>query len=124
MKAIRLPVKAVSTNQLYIGKKIKSTIARQFEEAVGILLAVHARDTQLPDGELCIHYRIGTSRRSDIDNCLKLLQDTIARHYGIDDRRFTAHTAVRVPVKRGEEFIIFAITAYRPEDFPSLISER
>lgn len=121
MTAVRLPIKALSTNQLYIGRKIKSAAARQFEESLAVLLAVHAKDKDLPDGELAIHYRIGVSRRSDLDNCLKLLQDGIARHYGIDDRRFCAHTAVRVPVKKGGEFLMFRIEAFDVQQFPSMI---
>ena len=121
MPAIRLPLKAVSTNQLYVGKKIKSRLARQFEADVAVLLKANAPDITLPDGDLTLHLRFGITRRSDVSNCVKLLEDCIARHYGINDRRFAGLTMVRQHVKPGQEFIVFEIDAFRPDDFPSLI---
>ena len=123
MQSIRLTLKPLSVNALYIGRKIKSKKARQFEKDIATLLLVNARDTSLPEGDLTIHYRFGTTRRQDTDNNMKLITDCIARHYGINDRRFRAHTAVRVPVKTGEEFIMFTIVPFRNEDFPSLIAK-
>ena len=121
--AIHLKIKTVSTNAMYRGRRYKSKEARQFEHDIALLLAVKARNT-LPDGELCVHYRFGTSRRKDTDNNIKLLQDAICKHYGIDDSRFAAHTAVRVPVKKGEEFVTFCITPYRKEEFDMTVTQR
>ena len=123
MNAVRLPLKPISTNRMWIGRKIKTKIARQFEVEVARHLAEQAKPCELPDGDLTLHCRFGVTRQSDVSNCVKLLEDCIARHYGFDDRRFAGHTAVRVPAKRGEEFIVFVIEPYRESDFPSLIGQ-
>ena len=120
--AICLPLKPISTNKLYTGRRWKSAAAKQFEKDIALHLLAACRDRTLPDGELAIHFQFGTSRRMDVSNCVKLVEDCIARHFGIDDRRFTAQTVVRVPVKKGQEFITFRITPYRAEDFPALLA--
>ena len=117
---VHLKIKTVSTNAMYRGRRYKSKEARQFEQDIALLLAAKARH-KLPDGELVVHYRFGTSRRKDTDNNIKLLQDAICKHYGIDDARFAAHTAVRVPVKKGEDFVTFCIVPYRKEDFDMVV---
>lgn len=117
----RLKLKPVSTNSLYRGRRYKSAVARQFEQDASLLLAATVRDTTLPDGELAMNFRVGTTRRMDVDNCLKLLIDVIATHFGFDDRRVTGISIVRVPVKAGDEFISFNLCRFRSTDFPNLI---
>ena len=111
-----LKIKPISTNAMYVGRRWKSPAARQFEKDIALLLAVHAKEKP-PDGDLAIHFRFGTTRRQDLSNCVKLVEDCIARHYGIDDRRFCAMTLVRVHVKSGGEFISFQIEEYVESDF-------
>lgn len=122
MSATRLPLKALSTNALYIGRKVKSKAAREFETAIAHLLAVLKPTPPPAEGDLTLHFRFGTTRKQDTSNCVKLAEDCIARHFGINDRRFVGHTAVRVPVKKGGEFILFEILPYRDSDFPTLIA--
>ena len=121
-KAVRLKFKPVSTNAMYSGRRYKSKEARQFEKDVALLLAIKARDIELPEGDLSLVLRVGTTRRMDTSNSIKLLEDCIARHLGIDDRRFTAISVVRVHVKSGDEFISFQILPFRETDFPNLIA--
>ena len=121
--AIHMKIKPISTNSIWIGKRWKSKAAKEFERNIALLLATQCRDTSLPDGELTVRLRIGTTRRFDVDNSLKLLLDCLARHFGIDDRRFSALAVVRVPVKRGAEFITFHISKFRPEDFTLLVRQ-
>ena len=114
---IRIALKPISTNAMYSGRRFKSAAAKKFEEDVALLLALYAQNVKLPDGDLVVHYRFGTTRRQDTDNNIKCLQDAICRHFGIDDRRFAAHTAVRIPVKQGGEFITFFIEAFDKKKF-------
>lgn len=120
MHPVRLKLKTVSTNKIWAGRKYKTKEAKTFEKDASMLLEQVVPQTILPEGDLTIHFRFGTTRRKDLSNNIKLLEDVIARHFGIDDRRFSGHTAVRVPVKSGDEFIIFHITEFIPNDFPSL----
>lgn len=121
MNTVHLKAAPVSTNQLYVGKRWKSKRAKQFEHNVANQLAVFCADKTLPAGELSIAFRFGTTRRQDVDNSVKCVLDVICKHYGIDDRRFTGISLVRVPVPKGSEFITFRIMPYRPSDYPELI---
>jgi len=124
MNTVHLKIAPVSTNKLYTGKRWKSKEARAFEWEIAKQLSFLCLDTTLPDGDLTLHLRVGTTRRQDTSNSIKLLEDCIARHYGINDRRFRALTVVRVPTKQGEEFITFQIRPFAHEDFPELIARK
>ena len=91
------------------------------EKEVALLLSVKAPALEIPEGQLCLHLRVGTTLRFDTSNTIKLVEDCICRHLGINDRRFSALTVVRVPVKRGQEFITFKIVPYRDEEQPVLL---
>lgn len=121
--AVRLFIAPISANAMYTGRRWKSPRAKQFERDIAILLAMKAKDIKVPDGELTIHWRFGISRRFDVSNAVKLAEDEICKFLGIDDRRFSGMTLVRVPVKRGKEFISFQILSYQESDFPDLIVE-
>lgn len=121
--AVRLPLKVVSTNALYVGKRYKSKVARQFEWDIARLLSVKCRDITLPEGDLVLALRVGTTRRMDTSNAIKLVEDCIARHFGINDRRFAAVTVIRVPVKSGSEFISFQLSPYNAHDWDLWVRE-
>ena len=52
---IYLPVKPISVNKLYVGKRWKSPAAKAFEKDVAMLLAAQTRGITLPEGNLAIH---------------------------------------------------------------------
>lgn len=119
MRVVELNLKVVSTNLLYghnrkTGKRYKKKDAREFEEKARMLLNIHANRIRLPEDSLDLELitRIYVSRKFDTSNCLKLLEDCIAKHFRINDRRFAGHRTSRVVVKRGEEKIRFKILPY------------
>ena len=118
-----IPMKPVSTNRLYKGKRYKSPEAKQFEVAFAnyLLLKLPPRRMQLPEGDLTIHWRFGTSRKMDVSNCLKLAEDVLAKHCGFNDNIVVGTSAVRVHVKTGGEFIAFQILPFRDKDYPQMI---
>ena len=124
MRTVELPIKVVSTNLLYgfnrkTGKRYKKKDAKQFEEDARKYLNIHANRIRLPEDrlELELITRIYVSRKFDTSNCLKLLEDCIARHFGINDRRFTGHRTSRIVVKEGQEKVRFKILPYDDDIF-------
>jgi len=67
----------------------------------------------IPDGQLEVHYVFGvSSNRFDVDNAIKPFQDVLQVKYGFDDKRIMYLTALKINVKRGEEYIKFEIKKY------------
>lgn len=119
MRTVELNLKVVSTNLLYgynrkTGKRYKKPEATQFEDDARKFLNIHANRIRLPADELPLELitRVFVSNKFDTSNCLKLLEDCIARHFGINDRRFMGHRTSKVIVKQGFEKIRFKILAY------------
>ena len=122
MRVIELNLKPVSNNMLHgitkTGKVYKKKEARLFEQDARRLLNIHANRIRLPeDGDLELITRVFASRKFDTSNCLKLLEDCIATHFKINDRRFSGHKISRVKVKKGEEKFRFTINLYEDVNY-------
>ena len=122
LRVIEINLKPVSNNMLHgitkKGKIYKKKDARVFEEDARKLLNIHANRLRLPEnGDLELITRVFVSRKFDTSNCLKLLEDCIATHFKINDRRFAGHKISRVKVKQGEERIRVLIKPYDDIDY-------
>lgn len=81
---INLPIKPLSVNRAYKGRKYPTDELKSYKKAIPLLLPSHL---QLPPGELVLLFRFHFKRKaSDVDNCCKAAQDIITNHYGVDDR--------------------------------------
>lgn len=121
-RVVELHMSAISTNQIWTGRRYLSPRARDFKkEAHSRLLTCRSElKGQLAaagGGALAIRFEFGLSRDADVDNCLKLVIDTICALLGIDDRRFRGVSAMKTKVTRGDEFIRFAIEKFDEAEF-------
>ena len=119
---IALPMRAISTNKIWTGKRFLSAAARDFKKEAHYRLLLERSELQSQlaaagEGALAIRFVFGLSRDADVDNCLKLVLDVLCAVIGIDDRRFRGVSAMKTKVKRGNEFIKFAISAFDEKDF-------
>ena len=119
---ILLSIKPVSTNNLYgitkRGRKYKKQEATDFENAVDWMLRINAFAVEIPQTrDLELITRVYVSRKFDTSNCLKLLEDCIAKFFKFNDRRFAGHRTSRVVVKEGQERIKFKILEYQDDLF-------
>ena len=116
---VTIPIKPFSQNRVKSGRSYKTTAARDWERAFGLLLLKHCprRKVVLPDGDLELHFRFGfSSRNADVDNPVKIAQDILCAHLGLkNDNRIRAISVRSVPVGKGKEFISFDICAYRED---------
>lgn len=108
----KLRVKPVSVNeawQLRGFRKFKSAVYNKYQKTIYEQL----EDTEWPyhlDAELEAIYRIGFSnRRSDLDNAIKPIQDTLSNRYDWDDCKIYKIKATKLIVPKGKEFINVAI---------------
>lgn len=116
---ITLPLKPISTNKIWAGKRWMSPAAKQFKSDCRILLfskrvELKAMAAAAVEEELAIALRFGLVRDMDIDNCLKLVIDSLSAVLGIDDKKFRRVSAEKEKVKRGREFISLSVSAFRP----------
>ena len=91
----------------------------QFKKDCALLLASQGSRLHAARGDMAIHFHFGLVRDMDTSNCIKLIEDCIAKHLGVDDSRFRGITATKSKVRKGQEFIDVAITEYDEGQFLS-----
>lgn len=75
----------------------------------------------IPKGKLIAYFIFGVSSKNfDCDNAIKQSQDCIANKYDFNDKRIYRIIADKVDVKKGSEFISFAISSLGSEIIYSL----
>lgn len=104
---INIPIKPLSVNKVWKGKRYKTKEYYQYEMDCGLLLPP---SIEIPEGYLKIYLEWGLSNfGGDWDNPIKPIQDIISTKYGFNDNRIIEGTARKVKVKKGKEYIKFKI---------------
>ena len=102
-----IPIKPMSVNEAWQGKRYKSKKYKAYEKHVYHLLP----RLKIPDGPLKVYYEFGfSSKLSDYDNPIKPLQDILQFKYAFDDNRIFEATIRKVKVAKGDEYIKFEIS--------------
>jgi Holliday junction resolvase RusA-like endonuclease len=101
------PIKPLSANRAYQGRKIKTTMYKRYVKKV---LAVLPK-IDVPEGvqlylRVIVHY---SNVRSDIDNCLKPFIDILQEAYSFNDNKIYRLIVDKEVVPKGEDGIFFEI---------------
>ena len=108
---IRIPVKPLSVNDAWKGKRYKSDAYHAYETEM--LLRLPAG--RLPDPPYRVHYEFGFSNpQADFDNPCKPLGDILQRKYGFNDKQIHEAHIRKVIVKRGNEYVKIKIEHIEP----------
>jgi len=102
-----IPIKPLSVNEAWRGRRFKSPAYKRYESVVMLLL----RDIPLkasPPYKITLVFGMSNAR-SDWDNPIKPFQDILQKRYGIDDKDIMEAHVYKQVVKKGEEFIGFSI---------------
>jgi len=98
---ICIPVKPLSVNQAWKGKRFKTAEYKAYARNVKLLLP---RGEVIPEGRLQVSFTFYLSNASaDWDNPVKPLQDVIFRFYGVNDSRIYRATVEKIIVPKGME---------------------
>lgn len=109
---VRLNIKPLSLNSAYRGRRFTTPALSSYKQAIG-LLAPKMTQIWSSTSKLEAYYLFGmSSKASDVDNCIKCLQDALAETYGFNDKKIYRVTAEKVDVKVGEEFVAFEIKKF------------
>lgn len=105
----RLPIKAISLNSAYRGRRFATAELKQYKSDIAYLLP-HKPPLK---GKLALTLHFGvSSKNSDGDNLIKCFQDALADKYGFNDKQIYKWNVEKVDVKKGEEYIAFKIEKY------------
>ena len=107
----KLNIKPLSINEAYRGRRFKTAKYTKYLRDVLIMLPAK----KIPDGYLQIKLKWGfSSKGSDFDNPVKCFVDCLQKKYGFNDNRIKRSIIEVEHCKKGEEFIEFSLTEYKP----------
>lgn len=115
MITAKIGIKALSVNEVWKGRRIKTQKYKSYEEIM--LLVLPSVNHNIPDkARLMFVLHVGVSSKNfDLDNACKPFLDILQKKYGINDRYIYKIEMVKFHVKKGEEFIQFWITQIEKE---------
>jgi hypothetical protein len=102
----RVPIKPLSVNRSYQGRRFATPELKAYKELLSYLLP----PTTVPKGRYKVYYVFGvSSEASDGDNLIKSFQDTLCEKYGINDRDIYKWDVEKKIVPKGQEYASFEI---------------
>ena len=109
----RIGLKPLSVNNAYRGRRFSTKEHLRFAEDVSFLLP----KIILPEPPYQIEFIFGlSSSNADGDNCIKVVQDVIAKKYGFNDKQIKRWIVDVIKTKKGEEFFEFHLKQHNNEN--------
>lgn len=106
---IVIPIKPLSVNQAWQGRRFKTAAYKAYARSVQLMLP---KGIKVPNGRLQVAFRFFVSNaRADYDNPVKPLQDIVFKHYGVDDSRIYRAIIEKIIVPKGMEKTEIEITS-------------
>jgi Holliday junction resolvase RusA-like endonuclease len=103
---MKLPIKPLSVNEAWQGRRFKTKKYEKYISDVSNLLA----NIQLPPAPYCLSITFGFSNvQSDIDNGLKPFIDCLQKKYNFNDKLIYKLIVTKEIVSKGNEFVSFDI---------------
>lgn len=104
----RLPIKGLSLNSAYRGRRFTTPELKQYKlDIIKLLKPIEINRSK----KLFVKYKFGvSSKNSDLDNLTKCVQDVLAESYGFNDKLIYKIDLEKIDVKKGSEFIEFSIS--------------
>jgi Holliday junction resolvase RusA-like endonuclease len=104
----RVPIKPLSVNEAYRGRRFDTPKKKQFVKDSGFFLP----NLTIPSGPLSVTFVFGFSNKGqDIDGPIKPCLDILQKRYDFNDNRVYDIKATKVIVPKGQEFWAWEIVA-------------
>lgn len=108
---IKIPIKPLSTNQAWQGRRFKTKTYKDYERTLLILL--RKLKPEIPEGPVAFDLRVGVSRHFDGDNAIKQLLDVCQKYCDhFDDVNVFDYHVRKVLVDKGNEYLAFKFTPF------------
>lgn len=104
-----LPIKPLSVNKAYRGRRFSTDEHKKFKDMASIRLKKMDLPKLKPKEKFYMIYIFFVSGTSDADNFIKTAQDSICAALGTDDRYVESLYCRKVKCKKGSEKIFFDI---------------
>jgi len=101
-------VKPISINRAWYMNKKKSKAYHTFQEEMLPYLQGFTAPKHIVDNKAILHAEMEfgfSSKKSDVDNCIKTTLDTMQCWFGFDDVIVFKVTACKTHVKRGKDYL-------------------
>lgn len=103
----KLPIKPLSLNHAYRGRRFSTPELKMYKHDIALL----APKLKIKAGKLKIRFEFGVSHKGcDGDNLIKCAQDSLADKYGFNDNSIYKWEIEKIDVPIGKEYIAFEIT--------------
>lgn len=111
---LKIPIKAISTNKLYGGKKVRSWYYKKYRKEVFQFLKANYDDKVSLTGNLVLELEVGfSSPLNDASNSIKGIEDCIAEYYAFNDRQIVTIVVNKFLVNKGEEYTLVKLRKTR-----------
>ena len=108
---IEIPMKPLTTNRLWKGRRFKTNEYKRYETALVALLK--RSGLEIPDGRVTFEVVAGVSGQYDLDNAIKSTLDVIQKYDpSFNDRDVFKIVAEKILKPRRDEFIAVNFTEY------------
>jgi Holliday junction resolvase RusA-like endonuclease len=102
---LKIPIKAISTNKLYGGKKVRSWYYKKYRKQIFQFLSDNYGDPVSLKGNLVMEMEVGfSSPLNDASNSIKGIEDCIAEYYVFNDRQIVTIRVDKFLVDKGAEY--------------------
>ena len=102
-------IKPLSVNEAWKGRRFKTDSYKSYWNQLLFTLP----KIKLPEAPYEAFYTFGLSCvQSDTDNCVKPMQDILAKKYGFNDKMIFRIVVEKIKVDKGKEFIQFEFKHY------------
>ena len=119
-----IPIQALSLNQaLGGGRRFKSKLYRDFEPVVKQYLATLHLPKVNPNEPFYLYFEFGLPRVQDLSNSIKIFEDLMADHLGVNDRDVMAIYCRKIKSAKKDCYIKFNIFHSEHQLIQSVLSE-
>ena len=107
---LELPIKALSVNKIYSGRKHRSVYYKTYRKQLFKLLDREPKVKLNLNGNLGMRLEVGlSSTLADLSNCQKALEDVISEWFNFNDRQIVYIEQLKFIVNKGDEYIKVSI---------------
>ena len=111
---LKIPIKAISTNKLYSGKKMRSWYYKKYRKEIFKFLQANYPDPVTLSGNLVLDMEVGfSSPLSDASNSIKGVEDCVSEFYNFNDRQIVRIVCEKYLVHKGDEYTHIRIRGTR-----------
>ena len=120
----QIDIQPLSVNRAFQGRRYKTPEYNQYSIVINAFLA-RLQLPRIPDGQpFYLYLEFGISKLQDASNGIKLFEDVLCSHMGINDRNVMALFVRKVVTKKKDCYIRFNIFEHEYDLHEAIRSER